>query len=86
MIRLLQEREPETVNKEDFYEQLSLYAHSHYRMTEDGKRLNWLDENMDPETGVWLAREILRDGDGSRKRKEGMREARITTIPRSVIW
>ena len=60
MIRLLQEREPETVNKEDFYEQLSLYAHSHYRMTEDGKRLNWLDENMDPETGVWLAREILK--------------------------
>lgn len=59
MIRLLQERKTETVNKEDFLEQLRIYAESHQRIREDGKRVNWLDENLDPETGEWLARKIL---------------------------
>ena len=32
-------------------------------MREDGKRVNWLDENMEPDTGDWLSRRILKDWD-----------------------
>lgn len=60
LIRLLQMRKTETVNKYDFMNQLSSYARSHYRVDESGRRLNWLDENQHPETGIWLSREILK--------------------------
>ena len=60
LIKLLQMRKTETVTKYDFMNQLSLYAGSHYRTDESGKRLNWLDENLHPETGIWLSREILK--------------------------
>lgn len=39
---------------------LTDYAGSHYRINEQGKRINWLDENMDPDTGRWLSRDILK--------------------------
>lgn len=35
---------------------LLTYAYSH----RDTDGTPWLDENMDPDTGIWLAREILR--------------------------
>ncbi len=60
LIRLLQERESDAVNRMDFLEQIKIYAGSHYRTDENGKRLNWLDENQHPDTGIWIAREILK--------------------------
>ncbi len=59
MIKLLESGETEEVKKADFAEQLSIYAKSHFRTDENGKTLNWLDENMHPDTGIWLAREML---------------------------
>ena len=29
---------------------------------EEGKKLPWIDEEQDPETGEWIARTILKDG------------------------
>lgn len=49
------------VTKEDFYHVFSGYTHSHYRTLENGKKVNWLDENLDPYTGEWLSRRILKD-------------------------
>lgn len=49
--------------REAFLSVLRTYANSHYRMREDGKRVNWLDENMEPDTGDWLSRRILKDWD-----------------------
>lgn len=60
MISLLQSGETEEVTKQDFLEQLRIYAQSHYRVNEEGKTVNWLDENIDPESKVWLSREILK--------------------------
>lgn len=53
-----------------FLKLLSDYARSHYRINEQGERINWLDENIDPETGEWLSRKILKDW-GWRKDKGG---------------
>lgn len=60
MIGLLRSGETAEVKKADFLEQLAIFAKSHYRIDENGKKLNWLDENMHPDTGIWLAREILK--------------------------
>ena len=70
MIKLLQSEETAEVKKADFLKQLSLYAKCHYRVDERGRKLNWLDENLHPDTGVWLAREILKDW-GWTERKGG---------------
>ena len=47
------------VSKADFYEVLKIYAHCHYRTLTDGRKISWIDENIDPFTGTWLARDIL---------------------------
>ena len=46
--------------REDWTALLKTYAGSHWRVREDGKRVPWIDENLDPDTGIWLARSILR--------------------------
>lgn len=45
-----------TITHVDYVDMLLTYAYSH----RDVDGTPWLDENMDPDTGVWLAREILR--------------------------
>lgn len=60
MIMHLVSGETEELSKADFLKQMTVYAKSHFRTKEDGKVINWLDENMDPDTGIWLAREILK--------------------------
>lgn len=45
-----------TITAEDFMKLLLQYAYSQ----RDADGTPWIDENMHPDTGVWLAREILR--------------------------
>ena len=56
LIEYLQTTDNPTVTPEDFMSLLLTYAYSH----RDTDGTPWLDENMDPETGIWLARELLR--------------------------
>ena len=49
----------EGVTAEDYYALLLQYARSHHREDGEGRRIPWIDENMDPFTGRWLARDIL---------------------------
>ena len=56
MIQYLQTAEHPTVTAEDFMQILLTYAYSH----RDTDGTPCLDENMDPDTGIWLARELLR--------------------------
>ena len=45
----------------NFYDVFRVYATSHRRVAEDSKKLVcWLDENLNPFTGEWLAREMLK--------------------------
>lgn len=46
-----------TITSEEFMRLLLTYAYSH----RDSDGSPYLDENMDPDTGVWLAREIMRN-------------------------
>ncbi len=58
---LLNDYDQSVVDKNDYCELLSLYANCH-KLTEDGKTVPFIDENLDPFTGEWLARKILKNG------------------------
>jgi hypothetical protein len=47
------------IRREDYLSLLKTYASCHYRTLPDGRKVNWLDENLDPFTGEWLSRRIL---------------------------
>ena len=57
VIEYLHTTEKPTITPADFTRLLCQYAYSH--RDEDGSP--YLDENMDPDTGIWLARSILRE-------------------------
>ena len=40
---------------------ITTYAKSHYRTIKTGETINWIDENLDPDSGEWLSRRILED-------------------------
>lgn len=61
MANVLQDYEQAYVTKKDFTALFRKYAYSHYRMTEEGRVVNWLDENIDSHTGEWLSRRILKE-------------------------
>ncbi len=47
------------ITKEDYYQLLLQYAKSHSFIRKDGKTVPWIDENLHPNTGEWIARSIL---------------------------
>lgn len=50
------------INKTDYYTLLRQYALSHRLVLGDGREIMWIDEDMDPFTGEWIARnELLAD-------------------------
>lgn len=49
------------VTKTDYYNLLHLYANCQY-LTENGKTVPFIDEDLDPFTGEWLARKNLQSG------------------------
>jgi len=61
MIYALKLGQTNCLSKADFINQMRTYANCHFRTREDGTRINWLDENLNPFTGEWLSRRILRD-------------------------
>ena len=56
LIAYLQTQQQTTITADDFMSLLLTYAYSQ----RDTDGTPWLDENMDPDKGIWLAREILR--------------------------
>ena len=58
LARLLHARTPECVGRRAYFDALMTYTASHY-LRENGRAVPWIDENMDPFTGSWLAREIM---------------------------
>ena len=49
------------VSKNDYVMLLRQYAASHRRILPSGEVVDWIDENMDPKNGEWLARRILEE-------------------------
>lgn len=65
LAKTLDKNIPCGVTKDDFVKLLTQYAASHV-LCENGKTVPWIDENMHPDTGDWIARTRLKewtDGD-----------------------
>lgn len=56
---LLCNYEQSVMQKKDYYNLLHLYANSQY-LNENGNKTPFIDENLDPFTGEWIARNLLK--------------------------
>jgi hypothetical protein len=59
MANLLNNYRQDYVGKKDYLELLRIYARSQHLKLADGRVIPFIDENLDPDTGEWLARSIL---------------------------
>ena len=59
------------VGRADFVFLLRQYAAAHMRTREDGTTVPWIDENLDPFTGEWLARALLIEQGRTKHRERG---------------
>ena len=73
MGNLLRNYQQNYVNRHDYYQLLHQYAACHY-LEEDGQRRPFIDEDLDPFTGRWLARDILRSIDPPREDRDRGRD------------
>lgn len=48
------------ISRDDYLETLRTYAKSHRLKTDDGTVVPWIDENLNPFTGDWIARTRLK--------------------------
>lgn len=61
MIELLQQGRETGTSKKEFLELISIYSKEHYRIKGTGEVVNWIDENLEPDTGEWISRTILKN-------------------------
>jgi len=60
LANLLDEKEvPPVVSATDYFRLLNAYTRSQHIRTSDGKLIPWIDENLNPDSGEWIARNIL---------------------------
>lgn len=57
-----------TITKKDFMEVLDTYSNSHRMVREDGRTVCWIDEDLNPFTGDWIARTMILKGRGIKER------------------
>lgn len=58
-----------------YFDMLQTYAMSHHRILESGRRVMWIDENLNPYTGDWISRTRLEKWDnGKWSERKGGRE------------
>lgn len=60
MANLLREYKQSVVTKNDFINQLRIYSNCHRRINENGDTVCWIDENLNPFTGDWISRTMLK--------------------------
>jgi len=49
----------DVMTKKDYFDLLKIYAGSQYCIDENGKKMPYIDENLDPFTGEWLSKKIM---------------------------
>ena len=59
MANLLQEYSQDVVSKYDYLTQFLIYTNSHKLHKDNGDVVPWIDENLNPYTGDWIARTML---------------------------
>jgi len=60
MANVLNNYEQDAVGKTDYFETLKIYTKCHRLKRQDGKVVPWIDENLNPHTGDWIARTRLK--------------------------
>lgn len=60
LANLLNNQEQPYITRNDYLEQLRIYAKSHHREKTDGTIIPWIDENINPFTGDWISRTRLK--------------------------
>ncbi len=61
LANLLNNYDQDVIGKQDYFETLTIYTKCHQLKREDGKVVPWIDENINPYTGEWIARTRLHD-------------------------
>lgn len=59
LANLLNGPKQSVMTKEDYFRLLETYAYSQHIRLPNGKVIPWIDEDIDPDTGQWIARNIL---------------------------
>jgi hypothetical protein len=59
MANLLNDYHQNAVNRRDYFNLLKIYTQSQHLRMSDGRVIPWIDEDLDPTTGVWIARTLL---------------------------
>ncbi len=59
MANMLNSPAQSPLKREDYFNQLHTYAASQRLVLANGKEIAWIDEDQDPDTGAWIARDIL---------------------------
>ncbi len=60
MANLLDNYQQNVISKQDYFDILEIYAKSQHLQRDDGKVVPWIDENLNPLTGDWMARTIMK--------------------------
>lgn len=66
MANLLDDYPQHVVIRDDYYRLLETYTRSHRLRLDDGREVPWIDENLNPFTGEWLARSFLKTWEDGR--------------------
>jgi len=59
LANVLNNYKQDVISKADYFETLKIYTKSHRLKRQDGRVVPWIDENLNPYTGDWIARTRL---------------------------
>jgi hypothetical protein len=60
LANLLNDYQQHVVSPRDYFHLLKIYTRSHRLKLDDGRVVPWIDENLNPTNGDWIARTLLR--------------------------
>jgi predicted GH43/DUF377 family glycosyl hydrolase len=60
LANLLNNDDQGTVSRKDYFDLLKIYTHSQHLRLDDGRVVPWIDENLNPANGDWIARTLLK--------------------------
>ena len=58
---LLNDQEQNYISKDDFWTLLKIYTKSQHLTLDNGNVIPWIDENLNPFTGDWISRTMLKN-------------------------
>jgi hypothetical protein len=60
MANVLNNYTQKSINTDDYLNQIKIFANAHRRIDENGNILPWIDEDLNPFTGDWISRTMLK--------------------------